>query len=52
MEALHLVRSGTADVAVLEPIDVSDWTPQNLDERIRDVEDLYRRTLADWPAVV
>lgn len=47
-----LVRSGTADVAVLEPIDVSDWTPQNLGERIRDVEDLYRRTLADWPAVV
>ncbi|MEZ5149599.1 HAD-IB family hydrolase [Rhodococcus zopfii] len=47
-----LVRSGTVDVAVLEPIDVSDWTQENLDEWIRAVENLYRRTLAHWPAVV
>lgn len=44
-----LVRSGVVDVAVLEPIDVSTWAPDDLDEHIRAVEDLYRSTLADWP---
>lgn len=45
-----LVRSGTIDVAVLEPIDVGEWTPENLGDRIAEVEDLYRRTLTCWPA--
>ncbi|MEE2034083.1 HAD-IB family hydrolase [Rhodococcus chondri] len=44
-----LMRSGTVDVAILEPIDVSDWTRADLPERIADLENLYRRTLADWP---
>ncbi|WAL47318.1 HAD-IB family hydrolase [Rhodococcus pyridinivorans] len=44
-----LLRSGTVDVAVLEPIDVSEWSRENLDEHIAEVEDLYRRTLSSWP---
>lgn len=45
-----LLRSGTVDVAVLEPIDVSGWSRENLAEHIAEVEDLYRRTLASWPS--
>lgn len=45
-----LLRSGTVDVAVLEPVDVSDWTLEDLPERIAELEDLYRCTLANWPA--
>lgn len=44
-----LIRSGTVDVAVLEPIDVGEWTIERLEEHIADVEDLYRRTLSNWP---
>ncbi|MEU5840766.1 HAD-IB family hydrolase [Rhodococcus sp. NPDC047139] len=45
-----LLRSGTVDVAVLEPIDVSGWSRENLPEHIAEVEDLYRRTLSSWPS--
>lgn len=44
-----LLRPGTVDVAVLDPIDVSEWSLDRLDEHIAEVEDLYRKTLTNWP---
>jgi putative phosphoserine phosphatase / 1-acylglycerol-3-phosphate O-acyltransferase len=41
---------GTVDIAVLPPIDVSDWTHDDLPKRIEQVRKLYLETLADWPA--
>jgi len=45
-----VLRPGTVDVVVLDPIDVSDWTLDELGARVAEVEDLYRKTLANWPA--
>jgi HAD superfamily hydrolase (TIGR01490 family) len=42
-------RRGTLDVAVLPPIDVSDWTVADLPDRIAEVRALYERTLDRWP---
>lgn len=44
-----LVRSGTVDVLVGEPIDVRGWHKDELDERIAEVEGFYRETLTNWP---
>ncbi len=44
-----VIRPGTVDVRVLEPIPVDDWTLENLDARIEEVHQLYVQTLADWP---
>jgi len=44
-----LVRSGIVDVAVLDPIDVGDWTLDDLATHIADVEELFRATLTNWP---
>ncbi|MEO6472758.1 MAG: 1-acylglycerol-3-phosphate O-acyltransferase, partial [Aeromicrobium sp.] len=44
------IGPGEVDVAVLPPIDVSDWTTEDLDERIAEVRGLYLKTLADWPS--
>jgi putative phosphoserine phosphatase/1-acylglycerol-3-phosphate O-acyltransferase len=43
------LHPGTVDVAVLPPISVSDWTRENLDERIEEVRELFRDTLRNWP---
>lgn len=43
------MRPGTVDVAVLPPISVVDWSRDDLDDRIEDVQDLYAATLEDWP---
>jgi HAD superfamily hydrolase (TIGR01490 family) len=43
------VRPATVDVAVLPPIDVSDWTVAELDDRIAAVRQQYVDTLARWP---
>jgi len=40
---------GEVDIAVLPAIDVSEWTLEDLPEHIRAIEELYRRTLANWP---
>jgi putative phosphoserine phosphatase/1-acylglycerol-3-phosphate O-acyltransferase len=45
-----LIRSGTVDVAVLEPIPTDHWKVVELDERIAEVRQRYLDTLADWPA--
>lgn len=43
------VRPGTIDVAVLEPIDVSSWTPETFDQHIEQLRRLYLNTLTRWP---
>ncbi len=40
---------GTVDVAVLPPIDVTDWTLDDLDERIAGVRRQFVDTLEHWP---
>lgn len=42
-------NAGSVDVAVFPPIDVGDWTNENLTERIAEVRQLYLDTLRDWP---
>jgi putative phosphoserine phosphatase/1-acylglycerol-3-phosphate O-acyltransferase len=44
-----IVRKGTVDVAVLAPIDVSGWDPQDMDADIARVRQLFIDTLLDWP---
>jgi putative phosphoserine phosphatase/1-acylglycerol-3-phosphate O-acyltransferase len=43
------MRKGTVDVRVLPPISVADWVPEELNERVAEVRELFVRTLADWP---
>ena len=45
-----VVRPGTVQVAVLEPIDTSDWTVENLNEIVDDVRQRFIDTLDAWPA--
>jgi HAD superfamily hydrolase (TIGR01490 family) len=45
-----VMRSGTIDVHVHEPISVQDWTRDTLNERIAEVRERFVRTLEDWPA--
>ncbi len=40
---------GTVDVVVYPPIPVSDWTHDNLPERIAEVRQIYLNTLTNWP---
>jgi putative phosphoserine phosphatase/1-acylglycerol-3-phosphate O-acyltransferase len=44
-----VMRSGTVDVHVLEPISVADWTVDTLGGHVADVRELFVRTLGDWP---
>jgi putative phosphoserine phosphatase/1-acylglycerol-3-phosphate O-acyltransferase len=44
-----VMRPGTIDVAVLPPISVSDWRPEELSERVAEVQELFQATLDDWP---
>jgi putative phosphoserine phosphatase / 1-acylglycerol-3-phosphate O-acyltransferase len=43
------IRSGTVEVAVLDPIDVSDWSADDLNDRVAAVRQLFLDTLLDWP---
>lgn len=44
-----VMRTGTVDVHVLDPISVADWTVAELDKRIGEVREQFVATLADWP---
>ncbi|MFI6046132.1 HAD-IB family hydrolase [Nocardia sp. NPDC051321] len=44
-----VARPGTVDVAILKPIDVSAWDPNDLDDKVAGVRQLYLDTLLDWP---
>jgi len=46
----YRLSPGTVDIAVLPPIDVGEWTHDDLPERIELVRARYLHTLADWPA--
>jgi putative phosphoserine phosphatase / 1-acylglycerol-3-phosphate O-acyltransferase len=43
------VRPGTIDVAILEPIDVSSWSSETLDQHIEQLRHQYFETLTHWP---
>ena len=45
----QIAQSGTVDVVVHPPIDVTQWTLDELDKRVAEVRDLYVHTLEDWP---
>jgi len=47
-----VVNPGTVDVAVLDPVDTTDWTVDDLDRRIAEVRQRVAETLADWPREV
>jgi putative phosphoserine phosphatase/1-acylglycerol-3-phosphate O-acyltransferase len=40
---------GTIEVAVLPALDTSDWRRETIDEHVKEVRELFVRTLADWP---
>ncbi|WP_330228263.1 HAD-IB family hydrolase [Nocardia sp. NBC_00508] len=44
-----VARRGTVDVAILDPIDVSAWNPDDMDENVERVRQLFIDTLLDWP---
>jgi putative phosphoserine phosphatase/1-acylglycerol-3-phosphate O-acyltransferase len=48
----YLIRPGTVDIAVLEPIDTSSWTSETVDEHRDEVWALYHDTLQNWPGPV
>lgn len=43
------MRPGTVQVAVLPPVDVSDWTVETMDARIAEVRQQFVDTLEHWP---
>lgn len=45
-----VVRPGTVEVCVLEPIDTSDWTVEGLNDIVSDVRQKFVDTLEKWPA--
>ena len=45
-----VVRPGTVEVCVLEPIDTSDWTVERLNDIVSDVRQKFIDTLERWPA--
>ncbi len=38
-------RPATVDVEVLPPVDTSDWTPQTINEHVREVRNMFLKTL-------
>ncbi|MFD3596604.1 HAD-IB family hydrolase [Nocardia sp. NPDC058640] len=44
-----IARSGIVDVAILPPIDVSEWDPADMDAQVEGVRQLFENTLLDWP---
>lgn len=44
------MRAGTVDICVLDPIDVSAWSADELDDKIAEVRQLFVDTIDDWPS--
>ena len=40
-----IFRPATVEVEVLEPVDTSDWTQETIDEHVREVRNMFLRTL-------
>jgi putative phosphoserine phosphatase/1-acylglycerol-3-phosphate O-acyltransferase len=45
----YVIDPGTIDVAVLPPVDTSDWTAESVEAHRDHVWQLFRDTLDDWP---
>jgi putative phosphoserine phosphatase/1-acylglycerol-3-phosphate O-acyltransferase len=43
-----VIRPGTIDVEVLEPIDTKGWKVSELDERVAGIRELFVRTVEEW----
>jgi len=43
------MRATRIDVYVHPPVDVGQWSTDELDERVGEVRDLYLETLERWP---
>ncbi|MCQ4083875.1 HAD-IB family hydrolase [Streptomyces sp. RB6PN25] len=43
------LHPGTVDVAALEPVPTSGWSPDDLDDHVAYVRQRFLDTLADWP---
>jgi putative phosphoserine phosphatase/1-acylglycerol-3-phosphate O-acyltransferase len=48
----NLIRAGRMEVLVAPPIDVSDWTVRELNQRVEAVRQLYVETLENWDEAV
>lgn len=46
----QVMRSGTCQVAVLPPIDVSGWERKEMTAKVEEVRQLYLDTLNHWPS--
>jgi putative phosphoserine phosphatase/1-acylglycerol-3-phosphate O-acyltransferase len=44
-----VIRPGTIDIAVMEPISTDGWKTSELNARVAEVHDLFASTLEDWP---
>jgi putative phosphoserine phosphatase/1-acylglycerol-3-phosphate O-acyltransferase len=44
------IRPGTVEVAVLDPVDTSDWTVEDLADHVEEVRGMFLETLESWPA--
>jgi putative phosphoserine phosphatase/1-acylglycerol-3-phosphate O-acyltransferase len=44
-----VIRPGTIDVAVLEPISTDGWTADEIGERADEIRELFADTLEHWP---
>ena len=45
----QVLRPGTVEVCVLEPVDTSRWTVDGIDHHVEEVRDLFVHTLANFP---
>jgi putative phosphoserine phosphatase/1-acylglycerol-3-phosphate O-acyltransferase len=43
------ISAGTVEIAVLEPVDTSDWRPETIDDHVDKVRGMFVETLTDWP---
>jgi putative phosphoserine phosphatase/1-acylglycerol-3-phosphate O-acyltransferase len=43
------ISAGTVEVAVLAPVDTSDWSASTIDEHVAEVRAMFLDTLSDWP---
>ena len=44
-----LMRSGTVDIAVLPPVQTSEWTAKGIEKHVQEVRRMYLDTLKAWP---
>jgi putative phosphoserine phosphatase / 1-acylglycerol-3-phosphate O-acyltransferase len=44
------LNSGRVDVTVLPPVPTTDWTREDLRQRVNEIRQQYLDTLANWPA--